>query len=98
MMKELVLRINKLIDQNEIRRISAMALNAWLRGMGLIEAGEGKYGKLRWVPSKLGEEIGIEVKSKMVYDREYFGVYYNRNAQEFIVNNIQAFAEERNKQ
>ena len=70
-MKELVLRINKLIDQNEIRRISAMALNAWLRGMGLIEAGEGKYGKLRWVPSKLGEEIGIEVKGKMVYDKEY---------------------------
>ena len=96
-MREIVDRLNKLIDQNEFKKISSMALNGWLRGIGLFKETSGEFGKLKFAPSELGEEIGIQVQRKIGSTGEYFGVFYNRNAQEFILNNIQAFLEERNK-
>ena len=85
-----VRRINNLINQNEVKRLSYKVVSDKLKDMGMLEDANGKYGNARTCPTKIGEEIGISIEKRISNKGEYFATYYNRNAQEFIINHIQA--------
>ena len=85
-----VRRINNLINQNEIKKLSYKVVLNWLKDIGMLEDANGKYGNARICPTKIGEEIGISIERRLASRGEYFATYYNRNAQEFIINHIQA--------
>ena len=84
-----VRRINNLINQNEIKRLSYKIVSNWLKDIGMLEDANGKYGNARTCPTKIGEELGISIEKRISSKGEYFATYYNRNAQEFIINHIQ---------
>lgn len=86
-------RINNLINQNEVKKLSYKVVSAWLKEMGLLEDANGRYGKAKTCPSEMGIEMGLSIEKRMSTRGEYFAVYYNRNAQEFIVNHIQQIAD-----
>ncbi|MBO5411576.1 MAG: hypothetical protein J6A38_00630 [Clostridia bacterium] len=85
-----VRRINDLINQNEVKRLSYKVVSDWLKDIGMLEDANGRYGNARTCPSKIGEELGISIEKRISTQGEYFATYYNRNAQEFIINHIQA--------
>ncbi len=85
-----VKRINNLINQNEIKSLSYKIISAWLKEIGMLEDANGKYGNARTCPTQLGEELGISIEKRIGNKGEYFATYYNRNAQEFIINHLQA--------
>ena len=88
-------RINNLINQNEMKKLSYKMVSNWLKEMGLLEDAAGRYGNARTCPTELGREIGISIERRIGSRGEYFATYYNRNAQEFIVNHIQVITEQK---
>ena len=90
-------RINNLIDTNEVKKLSYKVVSNWLKEMGLLEDANGRYGKAKRCPTATGEEMGIAIERRIGSRGEYFAVYYNRNAQEFIVNHVQAITDKRRK-
>ena len=82
--------MKNLINQNEIKRLSYKIVSEWLQDIGMLEDANGKYGNARTCPTKIGEELGISIEKRISSKGEYFATYYNRNAQEFIINHIQA--------
>ena len=85
-----VKRINNLINQNEIKGLSYKVVSKWLKTIGMLEDSNGKYGNARTCPTKAGEELGITIERRIGNRGEYFATYYNRNAQEFIINHVQS--------
>jgi len=85
-----VKRINNLINQNIVKALSYKVILDWLKEIGMLEDANGKYGKARTCPTKLGEELGISIEKRISRRGEFFATYYNRNAQEFIINHIQS--------
>lgn len=85
-----VRRLNNLINQNEVKKLSYKVISNWLKTIGMLEDANGKYGNVRTCPTKAGEEMGITIESRVGRRGEYFATYYNRNAQEFIINHVQS--------
>lgn len=86
---KVVRRINNLIDQNEMKYLSYKVVSEWLKNIGMLEDANGRYGNARTCPTKIGEEIGISIEKRLGSRGEYFAIYYNRNAQEYIINHIE---------
>lgn len=95
-------RINNLINHNDMKTLSYKVVSNWLKEMGLLEDAVGRYGNARTCPTELGREIGISIEKRSGSKGEYFATYYNRNAQEFIINHLQVIIgqkkEEKGKQ
>ncbi|MBR2375080.1 MAG: hypothetical protein IKA88_02195 [Clostridia bacterium] len=86
----IVRRINDLIDKNEMKKLSYRIVLDGLKEVGLLEDANGRYGNTRNCPTEMGKEIGISIERRIGNRGEYFATYYNRNAQEFIINHIQS--------
>ena len=89
----IVARINALVDLDSVHKLSFRKVVLWLKKAGLLENCDGKYPGVKTCPTLQGEEIGLCIEKRISTIGEYFAVYYNRNAQEFIVNHIQSIAE-----
>lgn len=89
----IVSRINNLINQNEVKKLSYKEVSKWLQQIGMLEESNGRYGNARTCPTELGKEIGIFIEKRIGSKGEFFATYYNRNAQEFIINHIQTIVE-----
>lgn len=89
----IVNRINELINQNEMKKLSYKVVTTWLKGIGLIEDANGRYGKARMCPTETGKEMGISIERRVGTRGEYYATYYNLKAQEFIINHVQSFTE-----
>ena len=84
-----VRRINNLVNQNEIKRLSYKEVVNWLKSIEILEDANGRYGNAKTCPTEAGKELGITIEKHIGNRGEYFATYYNRNAQEFIINHIQ---------
>ena len=81
--------INALINENIMKKLSYKSVQAWLVKVGLLENANGKYGNSKLCPTELGNQMGISIKERVnSYNSSYFVIYYDRNAQEFIVANL----------
>ena len=85
-----VRRINNLIDASITKKLSYKVVSNWLLEIGLLEPSNGRYPNSRTCPTQMGNDMGITIEKRANRRGEYYAVYYNRNAQEFIINHIQS--------
>lgn len=91
--------INKLLNQiyepledKTIRKLSGKRINEWLIAYGYIqEVYNEELKKNIKVPTEKGIAIGLRSERVEYPNRIYYVVIYNRNAQEFLVRNIEKF-------
>ena len=71
-----------------MKKISHKHLNDWLVNIGMLRPQTESDGKLKKLPTATGIEIGITVEVRRSMRGEYTVVVYNRDAQQFIIDNI----------
>ncbi len=86
---ELLSRIYAVGPQEGVKKIPKKAFCRWLMSLGLLEYFEQKNGQLIFVPTEVGEEFGIARQNREGSPYEY--IYYDLNAQHFILDNFDAF-------
>lgn len=84
-----VQRINDLTDLTFKKKLSFRTVHGWEIDSGLLE--EKTYnGCSYWVPTEQGISLGISTELRKYDDREILVTVYNRDAQQFIVDNLLA--------
>lgn len=90
---EVVKRINALIDEETMKKLSYNTIRNWLFSLDMLEDtldGEGKTVK---IPTGRGEHVGIIREARMGPNGTYFVVVYDRAAQRFILDNLDPIIE-----
>lgn len=82
--------INSLIDVETMKKITYKNLTDWLLEVGMLQETTSNGGKQTKRPTEQGREMGIFTEVRMGRTGEYTAVLYNRKAQEFIIDNIDA--------
>lgn len=87
-------KINALIDTEHMQKLTATAVTAWLEETGLLYEIIGPMGKKRKLPTSDGEMLGLREtaftdpqKGNVKY------IVYNKNAQQFIFDNLEAITQ-----
>lgn len=88
---EIVRRISAITAGENMKRITARHIKAFLLDCGVLKDGSGKSSFKR--PTEYGAELGITVESRNGPNGDYQLVLYSREAQKFIIDNIEAVAE-----
>lgn len=94
---EIVERINSLIDTERMKKISYKHITEWLVSIDMLTVEVKPDGKTAKRPTESGREIGITTEERYSMYGNYTAVVYNRNAQEFIIDNIEAVMDMMNK-
>ncbi|MBR6336708.1 MAG: hypothetical protein IKR76_03150 [Ruminococcus sp.] len=90
---KIVSYINSFIDTDNMQKLTATSLTAWLTEAGFLCEITGSSGKKRKVPTESGEQIGME-ESVFNSDSGLIRyVTYDKNAQQFIFDNILSIAD-----
>ena len=90
---EISRRINALSTSENMEKLSYKTIRDWLESLGMLENALDGNGKTTKRPTPQGESIGIRVESRTNLSGVYFVVIYNRDAQSFIVDNLDAIIE-----
>lgn len=78
-------------EGRNIRRIALQRITNWLKVAGyLMEEYHEKVGRLSTVPTEKGRKLGIYSEIRAFNGNTYLAVIYNQNAQEFLVQNMEA--------
>ncbi len=83
----LVNKINEIASVDNMRKLNATKVTNWLLEKNFLEIFE-SGGKKRRLPSKLGNSIGMSYESRMGQYGEFLVVLYDKNAQQFIIDNL----------
>lgn len=97
---EIVARFDAIKIIENMRKPSVNAVGDWLVEIGMLTIVVDGKGAHRKFPTVEGQQMGISTKTAKGQYGEYTMVVYDRNAQQFIVDNIGAameFAENRKK-
>lgn len=87
---EIAKRINSLAGNDNMKKISHKHLTDWLVSIEMLRVETKEDGKTVKRPTVHGNELGITTEIRIGMRGEYTVVLYNRNAQQFIVDNIDA--------
>ncbi len=87
---EITRKIYSLVDNRDIKKITYKPLTSWLISVGMLCEKKNDEGKLRKYPTPEGEKIGITFERRTSYNGEYDVILYNKDAQKFIIDNIDA--------
>lgn len=90
---ELTNRINGLIDTEKMVKLNYEHISNWLVEIGLLSLVTGADGVGSRVPTTKGTEFGISTERREGNNRTYTVVVYNREAQQFIIDNLDAAIE-----
>lgn len=87
---EIAKRLNSLIAEENMRKISHRDLSNWLLATGMLCEQSTYDGKTTKRPTEQGNSIGISTEVRTGQRGEYTVVVYNKEAQTFIVDNLEA--------
>ncbi len=87
---EITNRINALVDTNIMKPFCYKHVTTWLMGIGALLEEPGTNGRSQKLPTEEGEKLGITVEIRNGIYGNYRVVVYNRDAQQFIIDNIDA--------
>lgn len=93
---EVANRINALIDEETMKKLSYSAIRDWLISLNMLEDALNGEGKMVKTPTERGKHIGITREARTGRSGPYFVVVYNRMAQDFILDNLDAIIEFQN--
>ena len=85
---EIATRINTLINTDTMKKISHKHLTNWRVAIAMLSVETRSDGKTSKRPTQSGGELGIITEIRTGTYGEYTVVLYNRNAQQFIIDNI----------
>ena len=89
----MVERISTAADNPQMRKLSTTVITNWLLEKGFLQKQTGMDGKSRRVPTQEGFRIGLSVQTRQGQYGEYQAVYYNEEAQQFVLDNLEAMLE-----
>ena len=87
---EITKRLNDLADLEECHKLKHSAITNWLISIGALEIRELADGRNTKRPTEQGKELGISLEKRTSMNGEYVVVVYSRDAQQFILDNIEA--------
>ena len=87
---EIARRINALIQDEDMKKLSYKHIADWLIQAGFLKLVTGDDGKTVRRPTDSGIDIGISTEQRESSKGPYMVVVYNRAAQEFILDNLDA--------
>ena len=86
---EIVGRINSLVNLELMKKLSYKQVSRWLIANQILQI-ETIQGTAKKVPTEAGQSLGITVELRRGYRGEYLATLYNKEAQSFILDNIEA--------
>lgn len=90
---EITKRLNSLVNTLEVKDLRYGAITNWLADIGML-SNIIVNNKTKRIPTDAGKQIGIIVEERISKQGfTYEAVYYNLNAQHFIIDNIGAIIE-----
>lgn len=88
---KIVAQINQLINEDLYKKIMVKSIIQWLvSNEYLSEVRDGETGKVTKTPTKKGMQLGIRAENRNFNGREYQAIIYNRQAQEYLVENLES--------
>lgn len=87
---EIIMRINKLIDTEQMNKLTYKQVANWLVSIDVLAERSNNNGRVSKLPTVNGEQLGITMESRQGMNGEYKVVVYNKEAQSFILNNMPA--------
>ena len=92
---EITKRLNDLADLEVCHKLKHSAITNWLISIGALEIRELADGRNTKRPTEQGKELGISSEKRTSMNGEYVVVVYSRDAQQFILDNIEAIVANR---
>ena len=83
-------RLNDLVDLEAIQRLKTTSITKFLLQSGLLFEEVGSSGNRNKRPTEAGWKLGISTAQRMGQNGEYTSVVYDRQAQRFILDNLDA--------
>ena len=87
---EIAKKINELVDTEHMKQLSYKQLTGWLLSINALTEQLTLNGKSQKRPTEIGKQIGISLETRNGINGEYQVVVYNKEAQAFILDNIDA--------
>lgn len=85
---QLVEQISTTVENPQMKKLSTTVITNWLLEKGFLEKQTDPEGKSRRVPTKTGLMIGLSSQTRQGQYGEYQTVFYNAEAQKFILDNL----------
>ena len=76
------------VGANTMKKPSAVKINNWLEQQGFLVKEPTPDGKSRRVPTATGRNLGMTTQLRQSRDGEYLAIYYDSNAQRFLLDNL----------
>ena len=83
-------RLNEMVDLETMQKLKTTSITKFLTQSGLLFEEEGAGGRKNKRPTEAGRQLGISTEQRMGQNGEYIAVIYNRAAQQFILDNLDA--------
>lgn len=90
---EIAKRLNALINEKSMVKIKYQHIRSWLSEIGMLEMVDTISGGRAKHPTEAGAGLGISVEKRTGTDGDYQVVLYDKSAQQFILDNIDAITE-----
>lgn len=90
---EITRRINELIQPENMKKLSYKSLLDWLIQAGFLALITREDGKTTRTPTDTGQQLGITSEQRQGRNGTYTVVVYNKAAQQFILDNLDATIE-----
>lgn len=91
---QLVDMIGAAADNPQMKKLNTTVITNWLLKKGFLEKETDPEGKSNRVPTSAGLGIGLFTQSRQGKYREYQAVFYNLQAQRFVLDNLDAMLTE----
>ena len=92
---QLVEMISAAVDNPQMKKLSTTVITNWLLEKGFLEKETGTDGKSRRIPTQNGLMIGLSTQIRQGQYVEYQAVFYNTDAQRFVLDNLGTMLSER---
>lgn len=76
------------VGPNNMKRPNAVKVTNWLIAKGFLSKETTPDGKSRRVPTAAGRSLGMTTQMRHSPDGEYLAIYYDANAQQFLLDNL----------
>ena len=87
-------RILQATNYEGMKKLSPVKLTNWLLKKGFLTQEQGPDGKSRRIPTAEGKQLGISSKMCEYRGGEYLGIFYNIQAQNFLLDHMPSIIEE----
>lgn len=87
---EFLKRLNSLIDRDDMEKLSFKTISGWLIEMGFLKRIVTEDGRTSRRPTTAGNTLGIHTENRIGRQGPYTAVVYSKDAQQFILDNLDA--------